>query len=75
MGVLCVVSGGYMMPREIIEISLNGDPYGSGFMGVHFMSQAEYETGIGIYHGDIGAKPRQWWRDFCRVYGYILRYR
>ena len=57
----------------IIEISINGDPYGSGFVGTEYKDEAECETGIGVYRGDVGARPREWWRDYCRRNGYILR--
>ena len=60
--------------KPIIEIEPNGDPYGSGYTGVEYTSQAEYNTGIGVYRGDIGARPRAWWRSYCFENGYILRY-
>lgn len=60
--------------RGIIEIRINGDPYGSGFVGTQYKDQAEYDTGIGIYCGDIGARSRQFWRDYCAKWDCILRY-
>jgi len=57
----------------IIELRINGDPYGRGYTGVEYRDQTEYESGIGTYRGDIGARSRQWWRDYCRSNGYLLR--
>lgn len=60
---------------QIIEITPNGDPFGSGFVGTEYQDQTEYESGIGIHRGDLGVKPRRFWRLYCKQFGYILRYR
>lgn len=56
--------------RNIIEITQNGDPFGSGFVGS--------ETGDGgrswFYRGDIGAMPRRFWRNYCRKNKITLRH-
>jgi hypothetical protein len=56
--------------RTIIEIQVNGDPYGSGFLG----SQSDDGGNSWCYRGDIGAQTREWWRTYCRRNNYILRY-
>jgi len=56
-----------MALKPLIELDYNGDPYGSGFTG------SELTQHGWVYRGDIGAKPRSWWRWFCRKNGYRLR--
>ena len=56
--------------RDIIEIRPNGDPFGSGFVGCQSVDGGESWT----YRGDIGARPRDWWRAYARREGAILRY-
>ena len=56
---------------DIIEIYPNGDPYGRGFQG----SQS-IDGGVSwIFRGDIGPRPRWWWRQYCRKNNYKLRNR
>ena len=58
-------------PRTIIEIYPNGDPYGSGF-------EASESTDGGnswFYRGDVGARTREFWRNYCRKNNCTLRYR
>ncbi len=55
----------------IIEIEPSGDPYGSGFVGIESRDDGD----SWYYRGDIGARPRQWWRDYARREGAILRAR
>jgi hypothetical protein len=55
--------------RPILELSENGDPFGSGYT-------ASESTDGGVtwyYRGDIGARPRSFWRDYARRNGKILR--
>ena len=53
--------------RPIIQLTWNGDPYGSGFTG-------SQDDGDGFYYrGDIGAMSRSWWRWYARRNGFILR--
>ena len=54
--------------QPVLELSLNGDPFGSGFTACE-----SYDDETWFYRGDIGAKPRRWWRDYARRYGYRLR--
>src|SRR3990167_10826800 len=56
--------------RDIIEIQPNGDPYGSGFTGIESTDNGQ----SWFYRGDIGARPRWWWRNYCRRENIILRY-
>ena len=56
--------------RSIIEIQVNGDPYGRGYVG----SQSDDNGHSWYYRGDIGAQTRQYWRNYCRRKNYILRY-
>ena len=56
--------------RDIIEIHPNGDPYGKGFVG----SESTDNGLTWFYRGDIGARPRDWWRFYARKEGAILRY-
>ena len=58
------------MPRTIIEIQVNGDPYGRGFVG----SESRDNGHSWIYRGDVGAMSRDWWRYYCRRNGFVLRY-
>lgn len=63
----CTMCGAVVRP--ILELSHNGDPYGSGF------SASESNDGghSWFYRGDIGARPRAWWRDYALCNDYILR--
>jgi len=56
--------------KPIIEIKLNGDPYGAGYTG----SQSDDGGRSWYYRGDVGAQYRRWWRAYCQNQGYILRY-
>jgi len=58
-----------MTTRDIVVIRPNGDPYGRGFDGRISTDGGETWT----YRGDIGARSRAWWRDYCRRNNYILR--
>lgn len=60
--------------RRIIEIQVNGDPYGGGYVGTEYANKAEYATGIGVHRGDLGAMGREDWRIYCRANLFILRY-
>jgi len=62
------------MKKKIIEIYPNGDPFGRGFCGTEYKDQKEYDSGIGVFRGDIGPRPRSFWRSYCAG-KYILRYR
>ena len=57
--------------KDIIEIYVNGDPYGRGYCG----SQSTDGGQSWYYRGDIGAQSRTWWRAYCRQNNYVLRYR
>lgn len=57
-------------PRRIIEIQMNGDPYGSGFVG----SESTDGGKSWFYRGDVGARSREWWRNYCRRENCTLRY-
>jgi len=58
-------------PRNngILELSHNGDPYGSGFVA----NQSNDGGHSWFYRGDVGAQTRAWWRSYARKCGYILR--
>jgi hypothetical protein len=56
--------------KSIIEIQVNGDPFGSGFVG----SQSEDNGHSWFYRGDIGARSRDFWRSYCRRNNITLRY-
>lgn len=56
--------------RDIIEIQVNGDPYSGGYVGSHSCDNGN----SWIYRGDIGARSREFWRNYCRNHKYILRY-
>jgi len=56
--------------RDIIEIQTNGDPYGNGFVASHSCDNGH----SWVYRGDIGARSREFWRNYCRKNDYILRY-
>lgn len=45
------------------------DPFGSGFTG----RESKDNGATWYYRGDIGARPRQWWRDYCRRNRIVLR--
>lgn len=53
----------------VVEIQPNGDPYGGGWTG----SETHDGGASWVYRGDVGARPRQWWRDYCRRTGRRLR--
>lgn len=57
--------------RTIIAIRPNGDPFGNGYEGI----QSEDGGDSWFYRGDIGARPRAWWRAYARRENAILRYR
>jgi hypothetical protein len=59
-----------MTTRSIIDIYMNGDPYGAGFEG----SQSDDGGHSWYFRGDIGAKSREWWRTYARQINAILRY-
>lgn len=59
------------MTRPIIEIYINGDPFGRGFEG----SQSDDGGKSWYYRGDVGAQTREYWRQLARVIGAVLRYR
>lgn len=46
-----------------IHLSHNGDSFGTGFVGME--TENRHDT-TGFYRGDIGARSRQWWRNYCR---------
>jgi hypothetical protein len=54
---------------KYLELAHNGDPYGSGFTATGLENRGDT---IGVYFGDIGAKPRAWWRAYARRNGYVL---
>lgn len=57
--------------RGVIEIYPNGDPSGRGYQG-----SESVDNGISwTFRGDIGARPRRWWRDYCRRNSFVLRFR
>jgi hypothetical protein len=58
------------MVGTIISIKHNGDPCGKGFYG--FQSDDEGQTWH--YRGDLGARTRQWWRNYANKYRATLRY-
>ena len=53
----------------LIEIHRNGDPYGGGYTGI----QSEDGGTSWFYRGDIGARPRSWWRHYARTIDARLR--
>lgn len=58
-----------LMRPPIIEIQINGDPYGRGFVG----SESKDGGRSWFYRGDVGAQSLAWWRAYARRYGAILR--
>lgn len=56
--------------RGIVIIERNGDPFESGFVGCQYADPWERYP---VYRGDIGAKPRGWWRSYCRQNNLLLR--
>ncbi len=56
-------------PKPILWLQHNGDPYESGFTA----SESTDGGGSWFYRGDIGTRPRWWWRDYARCNGYTLR--
>lgn len=56
-------------PRPILELVHNGDPFGGGFTARE--SKDDGETWF--HRGGIGARTRQWWRQYARRHGYRLR--
>jgi len=56
-------------PKPILELSHNGDPYGTGFVASESTDGGE----TWFYRGDIGAMPRSKWRHYARQHRYILR--
>lgn len=55
--------------NKIIELSVNGDPYGKGYTG----SESTDGGQTWYYRGDVGAMPRSWWRNYCRKNKIVLR--
>lgn len=55
---------------KTLVLEHNGDPYGGGFTATEMESPTDR---YGIYRGDIGARSRQWWRDYARRNGYKLK--
>lgn len=55
---------------KFLQLEHNGDPYGSGFTATELDRR---DATIGVYRGDIGARPRSWWRAYARRNGYVLR--
>lgn len=55
--------------RPILALAHNGDPYGSGFTA----SESTDGGRSWVYRGDIGARPRSFWRRYARKGRYILR--
>ena len=53
----------------IIQIRLTGDPFGKGFVGL----QSNDGGTSWHYRGDIGERPRWWWRRYARSIGARLR--
>lgn len=58
-----------MNPVSIIELTPNGDPYGSGFWGRE-SRDGEHSW---FFRGDVGAQSRTWWRRYCRKQNIRLR--
>jgi hypothetical protein len=56
-------------PITILELSQNGDPYGTGFTA----SESKDGGQSWFYRGDIGAQTRAFWRRYARRNGHILR--
>lgn len=52
-----------------IILSPNGDPYGRGFVGM-LANSADADSGV--YMGDVGARPRSWWRTYAKRNAYLL---
>lgn len=57
------------MKTKIIELNVNGDPYGRGYTGSESVDNGK----TWYYRGDVGAMPRSWWRNYCRKNNIILR--
>ncbi len=63
----------YPLFTKYIELTPNGDPYGSGFTATELINR--HDT-IGVYRGDIGAQSRAYWRRYARRNGYkLIEYR
>lgn len=56
---------------HVIEITPNGDPYGSGFTGSESLDGGT----SWVYRGDIGARSRRYWRWYAKQQGAVLRFR
>lgn len=56
--------------RPILELRHNGDSFGSGFEAIE-LDRPDANTGI--FRGDLGARPRSWWRLYAARNGYKLR--
>ena len=54
---------------KLLELSVNGDPYGSGYTA----SEYDVKTDGWFYRGDIGAQTRAWWRRYAKKHGFKLR--
>lgn len=57
--------------RPVVQLRPNGDYCGRGFTG----SQSTDGGRSWYYRGDIGARPRWWWRGYCGRLGFALRER
>ena len=55
--------------KPTIQLTHNGDPYGSGFVG----SQSTDDGISWFYRGDIGARSRNFWRRYCQRLHITLR--
>lgn len=48
---------------KYLHLSYNGDSFGRGFVA---METENRNDTVGIYRGDIGARSRQFWRNFAK---------
>lgn len=55
--------------KTILQLEYNGDPFGRGFIAHETRDNGE----SWFYRGDIGARPRSWWRDYARRNRFTLR--
>ena len=55
--------------RPWLTLSHNGDPYGGGFVATESENRNDR---YGVYRGDLGARPRSFWRAYARRNGYRL---
>ena len=52
-----------------ILLQRNGGPFGRGFTGIQLEKR---DDRFGVYLGNIGARPRSWWRGYARRNGFKL---